>query len=461
METLTLNSPEQQRLLILNRVLAGDLTATQAAVLLDRSVRQVRRLLAAYRQDGAAALAHGNRGRPSAHALPPATRQAVLHAARATYAGCNHSHLTDLLAARDDLHLSRSSVRRILLAAGERSPRRRRAPAHRARRARYPQAGQLLQLDASTHPWLEARGPRLSLLAAIDDATGAVPFALFREHEDTAGYLELLRGVVGTLGRPLAVYHDQHSIFRHTGPARLSVAEQLAGAREPTQFGRLLRELEITAITAHSPQAKGRIERLWGTWQERLVVELRLADARTREQANAVVGAYLPRFNAQFAVPAAQAGSAYRPLAAGVDLEQMCCFKYERVVGADNTVPFGERRLQLLASATRRSWARARVEVQERLDGRLVVYYQGAEVASAPAPAEAPRLRARKYARSGGGVAASAAPGSAGGAAASAEREPAAPEGAAGGPERAAAASGGGSRPRASHPWRRATLARG
>jgi transposase len=461
METLTLNSQEQQRLLVLNRLLAGDLTAAQAGVLLGRSVRHTRRLLAAYRQQGAAALAHGNRGRPPAHALPPATQQAVLAAARTAYAGCNHSHLTDLLATREDLHLSRSSVRRILLAAGERPARHRRAPAHRARRARYPQAGQLLQLDASTHAWLEARGPRLSLLAAIDDATGAVPFALFREQEDTAGYLELLRGVVGTLGRPLAVYHDQHSIFVHTGPARLSVAEQLAGARAPTQFGRLLRELEITAITAHSPQAKGRIERLWGTWQERLVVELRLAGASTREQANAVVQAYLPRFNAQFAVPAAQEGSAYRPLAAGVDLEQLCCFKYERVVGADNTAPFGERRLQLLPSATRRSWAQARVEVQERLDGSVVVYYQGQEVASHPAPAEAPLLRARKYARSAGGGAAALAPGSASAGGGAAEPEGAPAGGAPAEAERAAAARGGGSRPSSSHPWRRATLARG
>jgi len=153
--------------------------------------------------------------------------------------------------------------------------------------------------------------------------------------------------------------------------------------------------LEITSIAARSPQAKGRVERLFGTLQDRLVVELRLAGASTLEQANAVLQAYLPRFNAQFAVEAAAPGLAYRPLPQTVDLETLCCFKYARTVALDNTVQLGEHRLQLLPDTQRRSYARAHVEVHERLDGSLAVYYAGRCLVCTPAPLEAPVLRAR------------------------------------------------------------------
>jgi len=164
----------------------------------------------------------------------------------------------------------------------------------------------------------------------------------------------------------------------------------------PTQFGRVLAERGIQPIYALSPQAKGRIERLWGTFQDRLCSELRLAGAGTLAEANALLAAYLPRFNARFQVPAAQAGSAYRPLPADFVAAQVFCFQYTRVVAADNTVQFGAARLQLLAGPDRLSYARATVEVQEHLDGRLAVYSQGQCLATRPAPAEAPVLRARK-----------------------------------------------------------------
>src|SRR5215216_4429187 len=188
-ETVSLTGTEQQRLVVLNRVLMGDLTAADAATALERSVRQVRRMLAAYRKEGAAALVHGNRGRTPAHALDPALGQRVIALARTRYAGCNDTHLTEVLAEEEGIRLGRSSVRRLRLGAGLDRPRRRRPPAHRRRRERKPQAGMLLQLDASVHAWLAERGPRLALVAAIDDATGTVPAAVFREQEDAAGYL--------------------------------------------------------------------------------------------------------------------------------------------------------------------------------------------------------------------------------------------------------------------------------
>jgi len=173
------------------------------------------------------------------------------------------------------------------------------------------------------------------------------------------------------------------------------VAEQLAGGRERTQFGRLLDELGVTGISAHSPQAKGRVERLFGTLQDRLVSVLRLAGATTMAQANAALVTFLPAFNVRFGVPAADETACYRPMEAGTDLHRCFCFKYHRTVGMDNTVRLGEHRLQLLPNRRRQSWARATVEVQERLDGSLAVYHAGQCLLTTPAPLEAPVLRAR------------------------------------------------------------------
>ena len=392
-----MNTQEQKRVMVLNRLLVGELTAAEAAVLLTLSERQVRRLLAAYRKEGAAALAHGNRGSKPVHNISKEVGRQVIELATTTYAGCNYQHLRDLLAERDGITLSRASVRRILLATGIGSPRTQRRRQHRRRRARYAQEGMLGQIDGSRHAWLGDRGPWLTLIAAIDDATGKLAAAVFREEEDAAGYFLLVQQMVQQHGRPLALYHDRHGIFKQTSKATEAdtLKEQLAGKQDPTQFGRLLEELEITSIAARSPQAKGRVERLFGTLQDRLVVELRLADARTLEQAQQVVREYLPRFNVQFAVAATQPGSAYRPLSEPSQAETLFCFKYWRTVGADNVVSFAGQRLQILADQQRRSYARARVEVHERLDGSLAVYSTGTCLSTTPAPAEAPLLRAR------------------------------------------------------------------
>lgn len=394
-ETVTLNRKEQKTLMVLNMMIGGQITGGKAAELLSRSVRQVRRLLAAYRQEGAAALAHGNRGRRPHNALPAEVGERVIELARTKYQGYNHQHLTEELVGQEEMQVSRSSVRRTLGEVGMASPRKRRAPKHRSRRERYAQEGMLMLIDGSLHDWLEGRGPRLTLIAGIDDATGKVPCALFRPQEDAQGYFLLMHGTVRTYGRPLAVYRDRHSIFERGKSERQTIAEELAGKQEPTQFGRLLEELEITSIAARSPQAKGRVERLFGTFQDRLVSELRLAGARTIEEANAVLWGYLPRFNERFAVEAAQSGLAYRPLEEGVTIEEVFCFKYWRTVGADNVVKLGEHRIQLLPSAERASYAKARVEIHERLDGSLAVYHEGRKIGSQSAPAEAPVLRAR------------------------------------------------------------------
>ena len=372
-----MNGKEQRRAMIVTAVIEGRLTAGEAAELMSLSGRQERRLRRAFLCDGPAALVHGNRGRPPVHSLDPGVRSHVIALAEGIYAGCNDQHLSELLAERESVTLSRSSVRRILRAAGRRSPQRRRAPRHRSRRERMPQAGMLLQVDGSRHQWLGPDGPWLTLVGAIDDATGDVPYAIFREQEDAQGYLLLLRGVVRRRGVPLALYSDRHKIFQSGKKEPLTLEEQLAGKPLPTQVGRVLNDLDITWIGARSPQAKGRVERLWRTLQDRLYQELRLANVSTLEQANATLPALLSRHNVRFRQNAAVPGSVYRRLPAGKRPADVFCFRYWRTVSPDNVVTLEGRAIAVPPGPQRRSYARARVEVREHFDGSASVHYQG------------------------------------------------------------------------------------
>lgn len=257
----------------------------------------------------------------------------------------------------------------------------------------------MLQADGSRHRWFGPDQPFATLIGAIDDATGTIPAALFREHEDAAGYLTMLRAIVEGPGIPLALYVDRHGIFTKRASERLTLEEELTGTRLPTQVGRALDELGIRRIHALSPEGKGRIERMWATIQGRLVAELRIEGITTIAAANAYLPGFLVRLNARFGVPAGSPEIAYRPVPAELDLERVCCFKYGRLVATDNTIRFDGRSLQLGMVAGRRTLARARVEVHERLDGSLVVLWRGELVAAVEAPADAPTLRARSGSR--------------------------------------------------------------
>jgi len=258
-----------------------------------------------------------------------------------------------------------------------------------------PQEGMLVQVDGSHHAWLEDRGPVLTLLLAVDDATGTVPYALFREQEDTQGYLLLMRDIVQRKGIPLALYSDRYSVFTHHSEKREEDKEKPARYKRRTQFGRALKELGIRPIFARSPQAKGRVERLAGTFQDRLVAELRLAGASSLEEANRVLWEFLLRFNQRFGVPAAQAGSAYREVPEELDIDGVLCVKKLRRVAKDNTVQYHGKTLQLFPDVDRTSYARARVEVQERLDGSLLVCCRGKLLTPVEAPLLAAELRER------------------------------------------------------------------
>jgi transposase len=393
MEKVTLNQKEQNRLQVLNEVNLRKVSIKQAATLMEVSLRHTKRLLAGYRKEGAKALAHGNRGRLPYNVIDVIIRERVIDLAKGKYTGFNQQHLSEKLREQEGIPLSRSTVRRILLEQSIASPRKRRTPKHRSRRERYPQKGMLLQTDGSPHDWLEGRGPKLCLIGAIDDATNEVPYAFFQSQETTAGYIRMLKSITSTHGRPLALYHDRHSIFEETEGKTPSLEEQLTGKRSQTQLARVLTELGINSISARSPQAKGRIERLWGTFQDRLVSELRLSGACTAGEANHVLRQFLPDYNRRFMVQAKESGSAYRQLTADFKADEVFCYKYKRVVGIDNVVRFDQARLQILPSSQRHSYARCRVEVQVRLDNTLAIYYEGQPLKTNPAPLEATGLR--------------------------------------------------------------------
>ena len=248
MENVTLTQKEQARLQVLNSLLAEHMTLDQAATLMGVSARHTRRILAAYREEGAAALAHGHRGRKPPNATPDALMAYVVHLVHTRYGGANHTHLSELLAEREGIDIGRTTLRRILVNAGLSSPRRRRPPKHRVRRQRMPREGMLVQLDGSHHRWLGDHGPPFALLLAVDDATGIVVNALFCEQENTRDYFLLMRGLIQRYGIPIALYTDRHSVFKNVpGSGR-------AGA--PTQFSRAMDELGIQMVFAMSPQAK-------------------------------------------------------------------------------------------------------------------------------------------------------------------------------------------------------------
>lgn len=370
--TITLSQKELQRVAVITECVKGTTGVRRAAALLHLSPRQVKRLKRKFRSEGAAAMAHAGRGRPSPRRLPAPVRQRILRLARTTYAGFNDHHLTEKLREVEGLSLGRETLRQLLRAAGLGSPRQRRSPAHRQRRVRRAREGEMLQVDGSPHDWLEGRSPQITLLGFQDDATGKAVGAEFFSSESADGYFRVFRRVLRRYGVPLSLYGDRCGVFVRNDD-HWSVPEELAGRQQPTQFGRALQQLGVTFIPAYTPQAKGRIERLWGVFQDRLRSELRLAGARDLLSANQVLRRFLPDYNRRFGRAPAHAEKAWRP--APPNLDRICCFLHERIVSNDNVVQWEGRRFQIPPQPRRFSFAGARVQLVQDLAGRIAVYH--------------------------------------------------------------------------------------
>jgi transposase len=387
-----------KRLDAVERVGRGTLTVGEAAEVLGLSKRQVRRLRRAVERRGAKGIVHGNAGRAPAHRLGEEVRDQIVELRRKRYAGFNDQHFTEKLREVEGVEVSRSSVQRLLRAAGIGPPRRRRAPKHRRRRDRKPQAGLMILWDGSRHEWLEDRGPMLCLMGAIDDATGELlPGAHFVEQECAAGYLRVLKAIAEEKGIPYSAYMDRHGSLKRNDD-HWTLEEELRGVQDPTQVGRALQALEIEVIYALSPQAKGRVERMWGTLQDRLVSELRLAGAKTEEEGNAVLEGFRADHNRRFAISPADATPAWRAVRRGMDLERLCSFHYEASVLNDNTVRLEGMIIDIPPGPRKRSYAGARIELRQFLDGGWRVYLGDTVIATAASqsPGELRALRRQK-----------------------------------------------------------------
>lgn len=374
-ENITLTMKEQNKIQTLSLVLDGQLEFNKALEILRCSERSLYRWQARLKAEGPAGFVHGNRGHPNASKTDESLVLKILKLHQDHYYDANDTHFQELLGSGHSIKIGRSTLRRILRAHGIEAKRKRRPPRYRSRRPRKEAFGTMLQLDASHHQWFGPLGPWLVLHGAIDDATNTV-WAYFEEAETTHGYFELMRQVFKTQGLPLSLYTDRHSIF-HPVVQKLDPEQQRRGLKPESQFGRAMRELGIEMIPAYSPQAKGRIERLWQTFQDRLAVEMRLANIHTKAQAQEFLKDFLERHNAKYAIDPRQRKPVFRKSPRQAVLDDILCRKEFRVVNNDHTVSYRGRILQIPRPKGWRSLAKKTVEIWDRPDGVTKIVLEG------------------------------------------------------------------------------------
>lgn len=373
---------DAQRLGPLKAAIEGRITNAKGAELTGMSLRQFKRLKQRVREHGARGLLHGNRGRPSPRRLAPEVREQVEALLQRPEPRLNDCHVRDVLAGRG-IGVSAESVRQLRRALGLPPKNRRRPARHRSRRLRAARVGSLVLMDGSPHAWLGPEQPAFTLVGMLDDATGTPLSLVRRPREDLHGYVVALREMVRRHGVPEALYGDRTGIAVRND-RHWTRAEELEGRQRPTQFGQMLKELGVHYIAANSPQAKGRIERHWLTLQDRLPAELALRGIRTLAAFDAFLPTFLADCTRWFAHAPRESVRAWR--AAPRHLDRILACRYERTVAQDNVVSIPGCTLQIPPGSHQRSYARARVEVRELLDGRLLVLRDGATLLEQAAP---------------------------------------------------------------------------
>jgi hypothetical protein len=390
---LVLSTKDRDRLKVLHEVKQGHLTQRQGGELLRISDRWVRKLLLRVKKEGDRGVVHGLRGRVSNGRLPEKLRQKALKLVEAQYRDFGPTLACEYLAQHHAVSVSKETLRQWRMAAGLWRAKRRKVEEVHVWRPRRSCRGELVQWDTSQHDWLEGRGPRLYLVALIDDATSRA-YARFVGQDSTAENLRVLWGYLERWGRPREFYTDKHSLFSVNRP-RVEAADE-AVEEEQTQIGRALKELGVAWIPAHSPQAKGRIERFFGTAQDRLVKGLRWAGAGTLPAANLYLeGEYLPLWNERFTVQAANTLDAHRPLGAQHDLAAILSQVEERVVANDYTLRYGGQLYQIARPDIRPGLRGGVVRMERRLDQSVWVrfrdrYLHVARCATRPQPSPDP-----------------------------------------------------------------------
>lgn len=360
---------ELTRLQAMSGLESGGITQPQAALQLGLSVRQVKRLWRRYRQEGAPGLVSRRRGKPSNRRTDPALIARAVELVRTLYPDFGPTFAAEKLAELHAIELDHETLRRALIAAGLHRPKQRRRGRVHPPRERRPCRGELAQIDGSHHAWFEDRGPHCTLYVDVDDATSQILALRFDEQETTEGYFELARQHIIAHGVPLAFYADKYSVFRINNTGERTDLR--------TQFGRAMDDLGVELICAHSPQAKGRVERANSTLQNRLIKELRLRNISAMTEANDYLPSFIEQYNRKFAVPAASAHDAHRPSPATEQLDRILCTWHQRTVSKNLTVTFDNRVYQILAPDQVRRLRHARVNVRIDRDGATVIEREG------------------------------------------------------------------------------------
>lgn len=369
---------EENRINVIQAVSRGQIVKKEASRILRVEIRQINRLLVKLRESGIRSLIHGNRGKISPRKTRGADLKKAVELARTKYQDVNDTHLSELLEKHEGILIGRETLRSELRKAGIAPKKKKRRPQYRRRRERKASFGVMIQVDASRHDWLEGRGPWMTLVGGKDDATGYV-WAHFVPSETTWAYMGLVEQIALSHGLPLSLYSDRHSIF--TVLREPTIIEQLKNQVALTQFGRAMEELGIGLIKAWSAPAKGRIENVWGVFQDRLVVELRLAGARTMEEANELLGPFIRDYNHRFTVPAREKEDVFRKRPDLYQLNRVLCLKETRTVNKDHTISFEGLILQIPPSKKFRSLSRKRIEVLQLKDGTVEIEYENQCVA--------------------------------------------------------------------------------
>lgn len=378
-EFITLSMKEQNKVHVLSKWSEGLLESREALQSLDCSRRSLFRWKAAYLKQGPAGLIHGNRGKANSNRVDDKIISQILKLRLQVYGEINDTHFCEKLNIDQRIDIGRSTLQRVLRAHGVAPKRKHRPKRYHSRREPKAALGMMLQLDASHHEWLGPLKPWMTLHGAIDDATGTM-WAVFEDTETTHGYSELMRSVFNDKGMPLSLYTDRHSIFYPT-LEKLSAEEQRRGLPAESQFGRAMRELGIQMKKAYTPQAKGRIERVWQTFQDRLVVEMRLAGIQDKASAQIFLKTYLEKHNVQFGKAPRLKESLFRTPPPKTILDDIFCRKEFRVVQNDHTVSYQSRILQIPKPKTWRNLTKKTVEIWDRPDGIIKIVYQNQIVA--------------------------------------------------------------------------------
>ena len=381
---------------VLRMALENKLTLSEAARTLGVSYRHAKRLRKKFSMKGVVGLLHGNRGRSPTNKTSEELKSRVVALSKEKYEDFNDTHFFEMLRDIEDIAVSRETVRVIRRGEGIKPKVKRKARKHHKRRPRKESEGLMMLWDGSPHRWFGQGIQPCCLMAAMDDAKGEALSLFFVRHECSWAYLEMLRQVTSSHGIPASVYQDRHSSLKRNDDF-WSIEEELAGRRDPTQVGGALEALGIEPIFAITPQAKGRVERLFKTLQDRLVAMLRLEGITDIERANAYIQEFfLDYFNNKFATEAANTQSAWRKLPKNLDVERILSFRYEATVGNDNAIRFAGMVIDIEPGPNKRSYAGVRAELRQTLDGSWRVYHQDKLIATAPASEIVEPIRARK-----------------------------------------------------------------